>query len=47
MVYWSEDKDSGKLSEVKTDTIRVYDDFKMDQHGNAIATCSPVIKMVP
>ncbi|XP_061601696.1 uncharacterized protein LOC133463926 [Cololabis saira] len=44
VVQWSEGEDSGKLSEVKTDTIRGYDDSKMDQHGNPISTYSAVIE---
>lgn len=30
VVQWSEEEDAGKLSEVKADTIRRYDDSKMD-----------------
>lgn len=44
VVRWSEGEDSGKLSEVNTDTIRRYDDSKMDQHGNPISTYSAVIE---
>lgn len=44
VVRWSEGEDSGKLSEVKTDTIRGYDDSKMDQHGNPISTYSAVME---
>lgn len=42
VVRWSEGEDSGKLSEVKTDTIRGYDDSKMDQHGNPITTSAVI-----
>ncbi|KAK7891105.1 hypothetical protein WMY93_023068 [Mugilogobius chulae] len=44
VVRWSEGEDAGKLSEVKTDTIRSYDDSKMDQQGNPIGTYSAVIE---
>ncbi|CAB1435432.1 unnamed protein product [Pleuronectes platessa] len=44
VVRWSEGEDCGKLSEVKTDNIRRYDDSKMDQHGNPISTYSAVIE---
>lgn len=44
VVQWSEGEDCGKLSEVKTDTIRGYDDSKMDQHGNPISTYSAVME---
>lgn len=44
VVQWSEGEDSGKLSKVKTDNIRGYDDSKMDQHGNPISTYSAIIE---
>ncbi|KAM9758473.1 uncharacterized protein ACNS7B_005457 isoform 1-T1 [Menidia menidia] len=44
VVRWSEGEDAGKLSEVKTDNIRRYDDSKMDQHGNPISTYSAIIE---
>ncbi|XP_023809697.1 uncharacterized protein LOC111947331 [Oryzias latipes] len=44
VVRWSEGKDAGKLSEVKTETIRAYDDSKMDQHGNPIVAYSAIVE---
>ncbi|XP_062247148.1 uncharacterized protein LOC133956255 isoform X2 [Platichthys flesus] len=44
VVQWREGEDCGKLSEVKTDNIRRYDDSKMDLHGNPISTYSAVIE---
>lgn len=44
MVRWSEGEDFGKLSDIKTDAKRGYDDSKMDQDGNPFATYSAVIE---
>lgn len=44
VVRWSEGEDCGKLSEIKTDAIRGYDDSKMDQDGNPISNYSAVIE---
>ncbi|XP_077395476.1 uncharacterized protein LOC144031864 isoform X2 [Festucalex cinctus] len=44
VVRWNEGEDAGKLSEIKTETIRGYDDSKMDDHGNPIATYSAFIE---
>ncbi|XP_059361703.1 uncharacterized protein LOC132099288 [Carassius carassius] len=44
VVRWSEGEDFGKLSDIKTDVIRGYDDSKMDQDGNPFATYSAVIE---
>ncbi len=44
VVRWSEGEDSGKLNKIKTDTIRGYDDSKMDQHGSLISTHSAIIE---
>ncbi|XP_038145797.1 uncharacterized protein LOC119786480 isoform X3 [Cyprinodon tularosa] len=44
VVRWSEGEDAGKLSEVKTDNIRRYDDSNMDQHGNPISTYSAIVE---
>lgn len=44
VVRWSEGEDFGKLSDIRTDAIRGYDDSKMDQDGNPFATYSAVIE---
>ncbi|XP_036930491.1 uncharacterized protein LOC119023486 [Acanthopagrus latus] len=44
VVQWSEGEDFGKLSEIKTDAIRGYDDSKMDHDGNPISNYSAVIE---
>ncbi|KAA0722333.1 hypothetical protein E1301_Tti007211 [Triplophysa tibetana] len=43
VVRWSEGGDCGKLSDLKTDAIRGYDDSKMYQDGNPFATYSAVV----
>lgn len=44
VIQWSEGQDSGKFSDVKIDSIRGYDDSKMDQHGNPFAPYSAVVE---
>lgn len=44
VVWWSEGEDFGKLSDIKTDAIRGYDDSKMDQDWNPVSPYSAVIE---
>ena len=44
VVRWSEGQDKGRVSDVKTECIRGYDDSKMDQDGNPIEQYSAYIE---